>query len=304
MRKTILTICAMVCTFAMCLPSVANATTVTDEQVAEMKARNEAYRATIADEEMGIKSFTVVDTNGDGVHELAVSLNEESQIPHALLQWDGEEVWGAIADGWSQAYNMVYCVETGYMGVTLEPEANNGYFTLKILKWEESEYDSQYSEIELKEDCYYIMMDVNGENYYWNFVSEENKLTENEITKFAGKLEECFPTIKSIDSSYSVTAENLDKVLPIEEEAIRTWIAQGGIVDDKEDEEDTNTGVGTENNNDKNNTTNTDSTAKDENKVASPKTGDASKFGYMFLLVASAICMVVVLNRKKFVHKM
>ena len=36
MRKTILTICAMVCTFAMCLPSVANATTVTDEQVAEM----------------------------------------------------------------------------------------------------------------------------------------------------------------------------------------------------------------------------------------------------------------------------
>ena len=66
----------MVCAAVMCIPSVANAETVTDEQIAAIKARNEAYRAVVLDEEMGVKSFDIVDTNGDGVHELALITNE------------------------------------------------------------------------------------------------------------------------------------------------------------------------------------------------------------------------------------
>ena len=207
----------MVCAAVMCIPSVANAETVADGQIAAIKARNEAYRAVVLDEEMGVKSFNIVDTNGDGVHELALMTDEEAYAPHALMLWDGEEVVGA-GEGWAVLYNMQYCAETGYLMTLNGPEG--GYYTFALRKWDGNYYDT----VEFKQDCYYIAVDEDTESFYWNFPTPENKITDSEMVALDEKVSAYFPTMEMVMSSYPVTTEYLNKILPIDEEGIRTWL--------------------------------------------------------------------------------
>ena len=204
-------------------PPVSN---VTDEQVAEVKARNEAYRKVLTEGyalDYGIPIiFNVIDLNRDGELELIFEVEKDSGEPKGICTWDGIDV---VVQNFCQGVNggkIEYCTSTGYLIDFYNDDfgdCGENYYNVNVLKMSGT---SKWNNDVL------VYRHYTDTNTYGIYNEEESvydyiydPISEAELQE---KLDEMFPTSELLTAPYAVNEENLNKYLPIDDETIRAQL--------------------------------------------------------------------------------
>lgn len=238
------------CTVRMRANGSGGSVEVTEEEIAAVKARNEAYRKAleVGNREEGynifnrsegyeMELFGLVDVNGDGVEELVAGHKDYNA--NGFCCWDGNKVVLVFFPEFVGDKNyMYYCKETGYV---LKSDSQDTVFCSIVNSktweeeceyWENGEFDEAWNWI--GDGTYKEVIDVithtscgtgvfNGCSTWTEYVCKDY-ITPEEIAAFEARLATYFPTQTLITAPYETTQENLDKYLPIDENAIRTML--------------------------------------------------------------------------------
>lgn len=205
--------------------------TVPQEQIEARRLQNQKYREQLthtgeydyipASETM--YQFGVVDINGDGIQELFVytydPTTETDNGPNFMLTIEEDYLVGG-GKGYGVMHNVEYCVATKHFVQTAYYD--DGTYSFTVCGFEGTAFYQE--EIDLSEEktrySFSFYIDVDGKYYYGDRALEEYILSEEETVLVKEKLTEYLPTRTKVTAPYSVTQENLDKYLPIDDAGI------------------------------------------------------------------------------------
>ncbi len=195
-----------------------------DQQVADIKAKNEAYRNMITGKNFGdgwgAKQFGVTDVDNDGIAELIVNVSSDGN-PSTILSWqNGNIVWGY--DSWLKS-ELYYSPKTGnimsieesntvkhvYVG-RFDVTANGGFNF--IIKTKISEAGNYQHEV------------LNENNEFTGY----KDFTEEETADMNAQMNNYMPSRVLLTSPYDITTENMDTYLPIDETKIKEDLQSNG----------------------------------------------------------------------------
>lgn len=185
---------------------------VTEEEVAAVKARNEAYR------KVSGRRFGLVDVNNDGIDEIAVEDAYGDDYKIGFYYWNGEKAVN-IGIGLDDIY---YCKETSYIyvqnfdGYQRYSVVNTKTWDVELVYWKNYDYDGWTIN-----ETYTEVIFPNSEGILYELI---DYTTPEEVAAFEARLAAYFPTQTPITAPYETTQENLDKYLPIDENAIRIML--------------------------------------------------------------------------------
>lgn len=205
--------------------------TVSQDQIETRRLQNQKYREQLthtgeydyipASETM--YQFGVVDINGDGIQELFVytydPTAETDNGPNFMLTIEGDYLVGG-GKGYGVMHNVEYCVSTKHFVQTAYYD--DGTYSFTVCSFEDNAFYQE--EIDLSEEktrySFSFYIDIDGKYYYGDRALEEYILSEEETVLVKEKLAEYLPTRTKVTAPYTVTQENIDKYLPVDDAGI------------------------------------------------------------------------------------
>ena len=192
---------------------------VTDEQVADVLARNQAYRQYLQDN--SIFAFAITDINKDGTQEMLIYPSDTGN-PTSIVGWHEGQLMvenGAERplDG-SGVVELYYSDESEYV-LTVVGETDGA-----LEDWGEIG-EGTITKVGVVEDGVYygnthFYSDDTGEWRIYSMTSGEDDLSTNKESIIA-LIKEKVPNMKKWTQSYEVTDANLDTYLSLDENVIR-----------------------------------------------------------------------------------
>jgi hypothetical protein len=218
--------------------------TITDEKVAEIKARNEYYRSAFKEVESyshADKTFSLQDFDGDGNEELLIG---EGGIFVCEIFYYKDGTGGQVCSSFAaERYGSeyYYCADTGYLlnesGWNSNWPLNGVYTNVKFICLIGKGTQMAWTSIPLLSDSGYLNTgyqeheygyhwegyDENQQYFAWNATTCDEEYVPQYANEIQAKLDTCAPEASRV----RLTAElvyndsNLDMFLPVEEDQIR-----------------------------------------------------------------------------------